>query len=184
VSPVRKHVIRVLLVCGALVALSAVPVATAAPKSTVPCWKRLLNDWYDGTINNIYPIPCYDQAIKHLPTEVQVYSSAKDDILAARQAALNHEHAPKESSQPPTSTGGGTPGGTTTSASPTTTTPDAIPPKKKHGLPGLLADITPGGTQSFPLPLLVLGALAILLVLAGGAGMLWQRSHPRDTDTP
>ena len=59
---------------------------------------------------------------------------------------------------------------------------DGNPPRKKHGLPGLLADITPGDPQAFPLPLLVLGALAILLVIAGGAGMIWQRTHPRDAD--
>jgi hypothetical protein len=57
-------------------------------------------------------------------------------------------------------------------------TTDANPPKKKHGWAGIVADFTPGGPQAFPLPLLVLGALAILLVIAGGAGMIWQRSHP------
>jgi hypothetical protein len=29
----------------------------------------------------------------------------------------------------------------------------------------------------------VLGALAIVLVLAGGAGMIWQRTHPSDDET-
>jgi len=60
-------------------------------------------------------------------------------------------------------------------ANPPTTTP-----KKKGGISGALADITPGDPQAFPLPLLILGALAILLVIAGAVGMLWQRSHPRD----
>jgi hypothetical protein len=47
-----------------------------------------------------------------------------------------------------------------------------------------LAKLTPGDSQAFPLPLLILGALAILLVAAGGVGMLWQRSHPRDEPPP
>jgi hypothetical protein len=48
----------------------------------------------------------------------------------------------------------------------------------------LLDQITPGNPDSFPLPLLILGALAILLIAAGGAGMLWQRAHPRDEPPP
>jgi len=44
----------------------------------------------------------------------------------------------------------------------------------------LLDRLNPGNPDSFPLPLLILGALAILLVIAGAGGMLWQRSHPRD----
>ena len=188
-SPFRKHLASVTLLCGALLAVVGTPAATAAPAAGVPCWKQLLNDWYDGTINNIYPLPCYRQAIDHLPLDVQAYSSAKDDILAAEQAAANHQHAPKEKSPPPgaTTTTGGSSGSTTTpptatTTTPTTTTPDANPPKKKGGFAGVLADLTPGNPQSFPLPLLVLGALAILLVLAGGFGMIWQRTHPRGDD--
>jgi len=64
-----------LVAACAFAALCSTPAPAAAP-----CWKLLLNDWYDGTINNVYPIPCYHQAIDHLPTDVQVYSSARDDI--------------------------------------------------------------------------------------------------------
>ncbi len=188
------------------------PVAPAARSSSggqVPCWKRLLNDWYDGTINNIYPIPCYQQAIKHLPPEISIYGSAKEDIQRAEQAAINHQSAPPEASGGNGTTtiggsgsgsGGQTPpvmqtqtvtttqvtNGTTVTTSsvvivPTTT---SSPKEKKHGISGALADITPGDPQAFPLPLLILGAVAIVLVIAGAAGMLWQRSHPRDEPPP
>lgn len=172
--------------------------ATTSAADNVPCWKRLLNDWYDGTINKVYPIPCYQQAIKHLPPETEIYGSAKEDIQRAEQAAILHRQAPPEQGGGSSTTGSSaaqTPPQTTTTTTTTvsngtTSTGTAVvvvppqstssPKKKKHGISGALADITPGDPQAFPLPLLILGALAILLVLAGAAGMVWQRTHPRD----
>ena len=55
---------------------SAAHGAVARTGVTAPCWKLLLNDWYDGTINKIYPIPCYQQAINHLPADLRIYGSA------------------------------------------------------------------------------------------------------------
>jgi hypothetical protein len=110
-----KHLSRTLILCGLLCAgllgFSTAP-ASAAP---VPCWKKLLNDWYDGKIDKIYPLPCYHEAIKHLPADVEVYSSAKDDILNALAAAAKKKPAPAEK----TTTSGTTTRSVTTT--PTTT---------------------------------------------------------------
>lgn len=54
--------------------------AAARPAS---CPDRLLKDWRDGHINKIYPIDCYRKAIKDLPTDLRVYSSAAEDIRQA-----------------------------------------------------------------------------------------------------
>jgi hypothetical protein len=54
--------------------------AAARPAS---CQDRLLKDWRDGHINKIYPIDCYRKAIKDLPTDLLVYSSAAEDIRQA-----------------------------------------------------------------------------------------------------
>jgi hypothetical protein len=200
-SPNRTRVLRVLLLC--CLASAALPLgAHAASRTTAaaPCWKRLLNDWYDGTINNKYPIPCYQQAINHLPADLRIYGSARDDILAAKAAALQNQSAPPEKNNPNTATTATTSAAPAVSTSTTTTTTETVttngtttttttvlvvpvqttPPKKSGGLGGALDRLNPGNPDSFPLPLLILGALAILLVIAGAGGMLWQRSHPRD----
>jgi hypothetical protein len=203
------YLIGLAVVAGSLGALAPAALATRSSSSgQVPCWKRLLNDWYDGTINNVYPIPCYQQAIKHLPPEISIYGSAKEDIQRAEQAAINHQSAPPEggSGNGTTTIGGGSGSGnqtppsmqtqtvtttqvtngltTTTTAVVIVPTSTSSPKNKKHGISGALADITPGDPQAFPLPLLILGAVAIVLVIAGAAGMLWQRSHPHDEPPP
>lgn len=206
-SQARTYILRFVLLCGLLAA--AAPVAAQATSArqgqsvAVPCWKLLLNDWYDGKIDNIYPIPCYAAAIKHLPSDLRIYGSARDDILAARAAAEANKTAPPEKGHPTTTTTATTTTSTTPVASTTTTTtatetingtttttttvivvPVVTPPKKSGGVSHLLNQLTPGNPDSFPLPLLILGALAILLVIAGALGMLWQRSHPPDDGAP
>jgi cell division septation protein DedD len=172
VSTVTRNLWRALPLVLTLAILSA---ASAGAASNIPCWKQLLNEWYSGKITTIYKHVCYVQAISHLPVDVQVYSSARQDIEAAEVNATRDKPAPPEKTKPPAA------GGVSTG---TTTTNDSNPPKKKKGLIGILDDLTPGNPQAFPLPLLVLGALAILLVIAGGVGMIWQRTHPGDSDPP
>jgi hypothetical protein len=190
VSPSFKPILRFALLCCAAAVLAPMPAlgAVSANKTTVPCWKRLMNDWYGGTIKHVYPIACYTAAIKNMPTDLKIYSSAKEDIQRALQARIAGKPIPPESSTPPSTTtttttsGPGTTTTTTSAAGPgTTTTPT---PPKKTGISLFLAKLTPGDSQAFPLPLLILGALAILLVAAGGVGMLWQRSHLRDEPPP
>ena len=61
----------------------------------------------------------------------------------------------------------------------TTTSPGRTKPK---GVARALDKLNPGDASSFPLPLLILGALAILLVAAGVVGMIWRRMDRGDTD--
>ena len=61
--------------------------APAAASS--PCWKVLLNDWYDGRIDGTYPPGCYRDALAHLPEDVKIYSSAPDDLTLALQRRLH-----------------------------------------------------------------------------------------------
>ena len=188
---------------------------TAPSRAATPCWKALINDWYDTSIDKTYPIRCYQQAIDHLPTDAQLYSSAKEDILRAmsRQIAAEKAAAKPKPQVAPTTTQAApttTQPAPTTEAAPTTTAPpvttepeppatttepttteQAVAPPatttnpgrpKPKGVARALDKLNPGDADSFPLPLLILGALAILLVAAGVVGMIWRRMDRGDTD--
>ena len=171
-----------LSLCTGLVSALTLLGALAQPApaaAATPCWKALLNDWYDGRIDQTYERHCYQQALKHLPADVQTYSSAHDDILRALQSAVakqkqaGHAIGPNTPIVPPKS---GRPGGKTgTGANGATGTGR----KPKKGLTGLADKLNPGSPSSLPVPLLVLGGLALLLVAAGGAGLVAKRVQSR-----
>jgi hypothetical protein len=159
----------------------------AGARAATPCWKALLTDWYDGRIDDTYPLHCYRDALHHLPPDVQTYSSARDDILRALQSARatirrtgTHESAttpipPQTTPRTPT-----TSGPTVAPTGPPTTAPQPLPGRRQKGGLSQLADrLNPSSPEAFPLPLLVLGALALLLVAAGGAGLLAKRLQGR-----
>jgi hypothetical protein len=196
VNPFHTHAVRLALVAAAVVVACA-----HAPQSpaAVPCWKQLLTDWYDGRIDKTYPIPCYRETLKHLPTDVDVYSSARTDIQRALASAIaKRDHKPTTTSvksatttkatAPAPSRGGTTTGGKSTAGTrtlpavrPEPTSTDASSGRKNENGPiGTALDkINPGSADSLPLPLLILGALAILLVAAGLAGMIVRRMQAR-----
>lgn len=179
-----KLLVRATIVAAALFAATvhASPAAAATP-----CWKALLNDWYDGRIDGTYPVHCYSDALRHLPSDVQTYSSAHDDILRALQ---NAKAALLKSGKKVTSTtevpppGSATPGAKgsktrTTSTGSTTTTASPIGRKPDKGLGGVADNLNPSSASSVPVPLLVLGGLALLLVAAGAAGLIAKRIQAR-----
>src|SRR5215472_9798467 len=84
-QPLLKAVVVTALVAGAF---AGAAVHAPRAQAAIPCWKVLLNDWYDGRIDHVYPVRCYRDALKHLPTDVSTYSRAHDDILRALQSAI------------------------------------------------------------------------------------------------
>jgi len=169
---------------------TARPAAAAAPKKPA-CWKVLLTDWYDGRIDRTYPIPCYREALKHLPTDVDIYSSARQDIQRALASAVaNHQRNVPPSTGVTSTVDNGTT--TTTGASqtppppPTTTsgkdeTPSAAPGRSSDDdgpVTGLLGSVS-NSADSVPVPLLILGGLAVILIGAGVAGMIVRRHQTR-----
>jgi hypothetical protein len=165
VTAALKVLARAALVSAALLAAFAhVQPAAAA----TPCWKTLLNDWYDGRIDQTYPKHCYTDALHHLPADVSTYSSARDDITRALQSAVAK------------SGGNLGPNALVPAEKPTSTTSSTTITDPSGDSNDNIADkLNPGSATSLPLPLLVLGGLALILVAAGGAGLIAKRIQAR-----
>jgi hypothetical protein len=126
----------------------------------------VLDDWTDNTrLNKTYPIRCYDEALENLPEDIVSYTDAYDQISDARQAALRGDDLDRgtESNNP---AGGGD------------------PDDDGDGPLGDLLGIGSGSSDSIPLPLLILGILAALLMAAGGAGLLARKLQARRAQGP
>lgn len=197
-TPIYKALAAFAIVAGLIVSAPAHSAAAATP-----CWKKLLNDWYDGRIDNVYPVHCYRDTLKHLPPDVSVYSSARDDILRALQSAKEQLRKHKETVTPNTpvpaeTTGGSGDSGTTTTGgggggggsgtdgtggSGTSPPPSTGSPGRQtdKGLSGVAQQLNTSSPSSVPVPLIVLGGLALLLVAAGAAGLIAKRMHGRSS---
>jgi hypothetical protein len=182
IKPSRKT--GLLALATALALLVSVPAASAAPaasqKATPKCWLQVVNDWLaHGTVTQYYAIPCYTQAIQHLSEypDIKQYSTAIDDIHRALLVAIHEEHGGPGSGSgggPGSSGGGGAIGGSGGSGSGGSGTGG------HRGLISRIAhDIGPGNAQSIPLPLLVLGGLAALLLLTAAATWVMRRMQAR-----
>ncbi|HZS24141.1 MAG TPA: hypothetical protein VFA30_04045 [Gaiellaceae bacterium] len=178
------HTTRVFLAgVATLLALVGASTARAAPDSAQPatpqCWKQVINDWavHQPNLTGTYPIPCYTQALQHLSQypDIQGYSSAPDDIRRALYAVIHEEGR----GGGPTSFGGGTGG------SPGGSSGGGLPTKGSGGLVHWFQTrLQPGGAQSVPLPLIVLGCLAVLLLLAAAATWITRRMQTRRVPAP
>jgi hypothetical protein len=136
----------------------------AAPaRAATPCWKALINDWYDGQIDQTYPAHCYTEAIHHLPQDVKQYSSAADDIRSAMLAAIKDDRGG----------GGGGSGRDISAYDPNNPNPN---PKATEGKRGVIVRaiewLGPSNAASVPLPLLILAAVAFLLLAAAGGSFV------------
>ena len=180
----------------ALVAAAALAAAGPAAAKT-PCWQTLINDWYDGRIDSVYPVSCYREALEHMPEDVAQYYSLEDDLNRALAAAISSGGTSGGSGGGTSSSGGGG----TTGNSGTTTGSAASQTSTFHGGPragrtllasgGLANDSGPVGqaigalgpdsADSVPIPLIVLGALALTLLALGSLGLVARRAQNRRT---
>jgi hypothetical protein len=158
------------LVAGLVLAFGA-----AAPASAkIPCSQAVINDWFDdGIFEHTYAPRCYTQAIKDLPRDAGIYSSAPDDIRRAMLAALS-----KGKGTPPTSGQNGQGKGI-----------ESTPPQKQetHSKGLVLKAIEffgPSNAAAIPLPLLILAGVAFLLLAAAGGSLVNRRLQERRLPPP
>ena len=80
--PVRR------LAVLAIVLLLAPPLTSSSPAATA-CAHQILRDWSaDGRVTKNYALPCYEEAIDALPTDIRDYTNAEDVITRALSSAV------------------------------------------------------------------------------------------------
>jgi hypothetical protein len=177
---------RVLVI--AVVAWAATYTATSAPAATRSgCGAAVLKDWADGKLDHRYPIRCYQDALNRMPEDMRSYTTAPDDIQRALLAQLrtgraHHglfrggaKQAPKHHAR---------------AAAPTTTPSNrrASSPTPQGPVREALAAASAEGSRAtvIPLPLVILGAIGLLLLMGGSAGALGRRlrAHPARDSRP
>jgi hypothetical protein len=172
---VAKSPVRPLLVGLALLLAATAFLISAKPAAAAPCWEQVVEDWYDDSVfDRTYPRHCYVDALDNVSEEVRTYTSFEEDVKAALQR-LTREN-PRGLS----------------SAGDSSTQRDAEPrrlgsadEKPRQGLFKQAFDkSSPRNADSMPIPLLILGGLALLLIAAGAAGLLRRRLASRRPSAP
>jgi hypothetical protein len=162
------------LCCALLAALASAgaPSATAA----TPCGEAVILDWSDGTLDRVYSVACYRDALARLPEDLRAYSTAPEDIERALLEQARAD-APTASAEAPATEAEGAPrslaGPTRT---PTTTEEEAAPAAAPDAQPragsdatadAMAAPVTAEPAASTRPPALVIAAL--ILLVAGAA---------------
>ena len=137
-----------------LTVLVAALVAVSSAAAKPPCADAILADWLDDSrIDRVYALECYEAAIDAIPDDLRDYTDAADVIARAFQDRSGRRLEQRRLEGP---------------VSPTS--PADVPP----------VDAT--SSSSVPVPILVLGAMSLVLLTAGGAGYLSRRRREQRGD--
>ena len=143
----------------AVLTIVAVVLIAPSPATATACGDAVLDDWWDnGRIDQVYDRQCYRDAIDSIPADLLDYANVEEVITRALNA-LN---------------GGGP-------SEPSTDSPrnaDSNPDDPAE----VLDNADASSPSSIPIPLLLLAAMSILLLGAGGLGYLSRRRNAEATD--
>ena len=152
-----KFLKPLILVFAAAAAAATFGVSTAHASA---CSSALIRDWYnDGRIDGTYPVHCYREALRDIPEDQLVYGTLRDDLNRALALVYRNHHGDVGPGTPVPGDGGG--GGSNSGGS--------SGGKHDEGFFHWLAKtVGPSTASSVPVPLLVLGGLALALIAAAG----------------
>ena len=159
IRPARATAVCALVVTALGAAALAFGTSPAAAQSS--CWRQVINEWVKSDqVSATYPLHCYREAIAHVPNDLRQYSSIEEDILAARQQAARRGDR--------VLAGHGSSSNQSQNSDP------------QSGLYNEAIDsLSPTNADSMPLPLLILAGLSLILMTAGGAGLVTKRVKAR-----
>jgi hypothetical protein len=157
----------------ALIAVAAVlALGAGSAQAAKPCWERVMDDWTEnGSIDGKYSARCIQTAKRKVPEDIRTYTDILDKLDAYLQA-MRGDRIPQ-------STGGsGEPISPMERPSRNEGTGPRVTPEDEGPLKKALNNDTTDAS-SIPLPLIVLAALALLLMAAGGAGFAHRKLQAR-----
>lgn len=134
------------------------------------CSDALIRDWYgDGRIDRTYPVHCYREALRDVPEDQVVYGTLRDDLSRALAAVIGSSNGggPVDPNTPVPAEGGGTSGGV------------AAEEHDEGFFHWVAKKLGPSTADSVPVPLLILGGLALALIAAAAISYFARRHQAR-----
>jgi hypothetical protein len=136
------------------------------------CSSALIKDWYvDGRIDQTYAVHCYREALKDIPEDQIVYGTLREDLTRALQATIRKHDGSVTPDTPVLGAGGNGPGAGSNG-------------KDENFFRWLARAIGPDTANSIPVPLLVLGGLALALIAAAAVSFFARRYQARRAQPP
>ena len=169
-----KRILLVAVVVTGMTAAAARPLPAAA--AATPCWRQVVDDWFDGRIDRTYAPHCYRDALRHLPADARAYTTAAGDIQRAMLAAIRSYGTVKAPTRGPTTR-------LLQSHAPPVrarATQSQAPVRDETLFERAGAAGGSGSAATLPLPILVLGVVVGLLLTAAGTSRLARALRLRD----
>jgi hypothetical protein len=145
-----------------VVAITVAATAAVPAAAATSCGRRVMDDWFDGRIDRTYAPHCYRDALRLLPPDARAYTNAAGDIERAMLGAVRSYGRP-----PSIAAKSRAPEANTRALQSFRAPVRGEAPFKRAARVGSSED-----AASVPLPIVVLGVVTGLVVLAAATNRL------------